>query len=231
MTFGKLMLHPAVQATGYALLQFVWQDALMAALLILAGRLIRGSPRLRYALGCLALFSMPLVLGVTILRSYPHQRASVESAVAARRAGGAISVATEDSSGNSRIGRDAEFGSGTSPFLMSEAPITGWVACFWFAGIVTLSLRLAGGWARAQRLRTRDTEPAGEIWSSRLSGLARRLKVSRPVQLYLSARTGSHPASRLPGQSDADRRGDHPLLSSGGLVGEPLDPPGTGALL
>ena len=186
MTFESFIQHPAVQATGYALLQFLWQGALMAALFFAAARLFRGSPALRHALGCVVLLSMPVVLGITILRSYSLRPAAVDSGFAARPAA-PPRVAMLVPSGISRAG--SEIASPHQDTLARNAatPLAGWVVCIWFAGIVALSIPMTGGWVRAQHLRAQATEALSGVWTRRLEALARRLEISRPVRLYISA--------------------------------------------
>src|SRR5689334_1133166 len=185
MTLEKFILHPAVQATGYALLQFLWQGALLASLLFVAGRWIRRSPALRYAMGCAVLFSMPVVLGITILRS---NTAAADSGFTAAPADHAAHIAMADSGADRRTGAEIEPAYQDARLRQPAAPFAGWVVCIWFAGIVTLSIQMAGGWVRAQRLRAQATQVVNGIWTRRLEALARRLEISRPVRLYMSAR-------------------------------------------
>jgi uncharacterized protein (TIGR03435 family) len=185
MTLEKFILHPAVQATGYALLQFLWQGAFLASLLFVAGRWIRRSPALRYAVGCAVLFSMPVVLGITILRSHTAAADSGDTAAPAARP---ARIAMADSGADRRTASEIEPAYQDARLRQPAAPFAGWVVCIWFAGIVTLSIQMAGGWVRAQRLRAQATQVVNGIWTRRLEALARRLEISRPVRLYMSAR-------------------------------------------
>jgi hypothetical protein len=70
MTFGKLWINPAVQSLGWALVHFVWQGSLLAALLVVANGLTRRSQaRLRYTTGCIVMLLMLAAFFATILRS------------------------------------------------------------------------------------------------------------------------------------------------------------------
>ena len=72
---------PALQALGFALFHFLWQGALIGALLWAALRLLDGaSSRLRYGVSCLTLAAMlavPAVTGAGLWR-----RLTAEAAVA-----------------------------------------------------------------------------------------------------------------------------------------------------
>ena len=67
-----------------------------------------------------------------------------------------------------------------------SAGISGWVVCLWIAGVFLLSLRAAGGWMRAQRLKRRVLAASGEL-EEMMTRLKRRLSISGPVRLYTSA--------------------------------------------
>jgi uncharacterized protein (TIGR03435 family) len=187
VSFERLVLHPAVQAIGYALLQFLWQGALMAALLWAAMLLIPRSPNLRYGVSCLVLFLMPVMFAITTLRGYSSQRLATYSEFESGRTVSPAGLAVKDSPGNRRGDSGAEFMSGPRVLPKGAGRLDGWVVCIWFAGVVALSLHMAGGWISAQRLRNRLTEVANDVWTNRLEALARRLGVSRPVKLCMSA--------------------------------------------
>jgi len=59
--------------------------------------------------------------------------------------------------------------------------------CLWLVGVAMLSMYTAGGWVRVRRLARLGIEPAEPAWNSKLESLKRRLQVSRPVRLYMSA--------------------------------------------
>src|SRR6185369_5134551 len=90
MTFETLLLNPAVQALGMALLHFVWQGLLLALFLWLFLAVAPStSPQLRYAVGSTVLLAMPALLILTsVFREHP--RASIPSS--------ALSTAVSDSS-------------------------------------------------------------------------------------------------------------------------------------
>ena len=181
MTFETLLINPAVQSLGWALLHFVWQGALLAALLLVANALTRRSQaRLRYAIGCIVMLLMPVVFVATIL-----PRASCSSRRLPPQAAGVVAVSSADAapaegavptSGGTVLPR-----SDASAWYIT-AVLPGWVVCLWLVGVVGLSMYTAGGWLRVQQLRRRGIEPADPAWVSMLESLMRRLRVSRPVR-------------------------------------------------
>jgi uncharacterized protein (TIGR03435 family) len=187
MTLVRLVQHPLAQAIGYALIQFLWQGAFLSALLWAGGQLIRRSPNLRYGLGCLMLFSMPVVLGITTLRSFRTQHSATDSESTRGRAVSAARMTLGNSGDNRQASSERKLVSGSTIPREIPTPLAGWVACIWFAGVMALSMQMAGGWIRAQRLRTRLTKAASGVWTNRLEILRRRMEISRPVRLYMSA--------------------------------------------
>jgi beta-lactamase regulating signal transducer with metallopeptidase domain len=65
--------------------------------------------------------------------------------------------------------------------------LSGWVVCFWLAGVLALSGRAGGGWIRAQRLRRRGCQPVSPQLADVFERLKERLHISAPVSLYASA--------------------------------------------
>ena len=198
-----------VTGVGLALLHFIWQGALIAAVYAVAARTLR-TPEARYALGVGAMLAMLVLPVVTALR---HVRAHGGS-------GAAIAVATTDGRGS-----DAAPGSAPSPSSIArradhaspvaDAPaeavatpaaadlrptrgITGalaplarfiplLVAC-WLAGVFILSLRLFDAWLQAHRFARHGTRPAGDAHQAMLQLLARRLGIRRKVAIVESTR-------------------------------------------
>jgi uncharacterized protein (TIGR03435 family) len=174
MTFEPLLDQPALQAIGHALLQFLWQGTLLAAVLQTGNLLTRSSePRLRYALACLVMLVMPAVFGVTIFRALPSSApAPVHSNLpeTARPAPAIVSGVTlmEEFRWTAR----------------HETTLFGWTAALWLSGVLALSMYTACGWMRLRTLRRCAT--LAPAMHATLAGLGRRLGVTRPVRLYLS---------------------------------------------
>ena len=186
MTLETLLIHPAVQSLGWALLHFVWQGAVVAALLFPAYAMTRRSQaRLRYAIGCVVMLLMPAVFVATIFRGElslarlsPVQGSGV--VVLSNADAASVEGAVPTSGGTVPLHSD-----GSSWY--STAVLPGWVVCLWLVGVAMLSMYTAGGWVRVRRLTQRGIEPAESAWILKLQSLMRRLHVLRPVRLYTSA--------------------------------------------
>jgi bla regulator protein blaR1 len=170
-------------ALGWALFHFLWQGALVAAVLAALGAfLARRSPAVRYAVACGALATM-LALPIATawsLTTRGARRAAVASAASSDMSGSVPGVASPVSPG---VAGD----------LLSESlrgrfeALRPWALLAWFAGVLVLSVRFLGGLRTANRLTRRGTRPATEEYQRMLARLAARLAVTRPVKLLQSA--------------------------------------------
>lgn len=182
MTLDLLLAHPAVQALGRALLHFVWQGSLLALLLWIVKAIAPPSAaRLRYAAANLIMLMMPLVLTVTAARERfdEDQQGKVVNVAAVNRPGI-----------QSPVTKARLIFYGDTPSA-PPAGITGWVVCIWIIGVLLLSLRAAGGWLGAQRLKRR----VGPI-SVELQDIVRRLKVR--LRVSASVRVCTSALVRVP---------------------------------
>jgi len=196
-----LLAHPVFQSLGWTLLHFVWQGALVALLYAGVGLSLRhASANLRYTLACA---SMLLMLALPIA-TFLHLDSTATAIASERRAAHASpaepatarEAASERGSAQARLYanlllvRDDEGGVSAPLLGWAEDRFTSavpWLVLLWLAGALALTLRLAGGWVLAERLRR---EPAGSLardWRETLARLARQLRVSRPVRLCESA--------------------------------------------
>ena len=182
-TLEALLAQPLGQALGWSLLHFLWQGALIAVTLAVMLALARNrSASLRYAMSCGALLLMTAAPIVTLTRH--------DAAPAASQAMELDPVAFEQvtpgaiapDSGVADL--SARFASWWQERFETLQP---WMVLAWSLGVLLLSLRYLGGWAAAQRLRSRLTRPAAAEWQSMLDRLAARLRVTRPVRLLESA--------------------------------------------
>jgi beta-lactamase regulating signal transducer with metallopeptidase domain len=169
-------------ALGWALFHFLWQGALVAAVLAAVGAfLARRSPAVRYAVACGALATM-LALPIATAWSLTA-RGTRHSAVAA---------ASSDVSG-SILGVASPVSPDVAGDLLPESlrgrfeALRPWVLLAWFAGVLVLSIRFLGGLRTANRLTRRGTRPATEEYQRMLARLAARLTLTRPVKLLQSA--------------------------------------------
>ena len=173
-----------VRDLGWTLVHFLWEGLAIAGLLAVTLRLMRRSPaHYKYLAGCTALTFVaiaPVVTLVVVERLNP-------------------SLPTLSSTGTSPWTETTRQAASSLPTIVvtaqPEADIASlserletafpWLVLFWVMGVCALSCRLFAGWLQVRRLRRVATQPLP--WPERLTALARRLGVSRPVRLLQSA--------------------------------------------
>src|SRR5262249_12859543 len=79
---------------------------------------------------------------------------------------------------------DAQDGAPAARAVTDHMPALVWA---WFGGVIALSIRSLGGWAVAERFARRHTRQAEANWDETFAALAKRLRISRPVRLAVSA--------------------------------------------
>jgi beta-lactamase regulating signal transducer with metallopeptidase domain len=176
---AELLGSPTVGRMGLTLLHFVWQGfavMLVAGAALLALR--RAAAPVRYAV-LLALFAIMLASPAVTFALLPGPSAIVAAA----------GPATAPAPALLRGGRE-------TITMHAEAPahVAWWrplahprlLVALWAAGVLALSLRLLTGWLGLGLARRRARPLSGE-WPARLSQLATRLGVRRPVALLHSA--------------------------------------------
>ena len=180
-----LFRPPFMVALGWALLHFLWQGALIALLLGLANLCLRRArANLRYAAACTAILLM-LVSGVgTFLwldsgaRPAPDAPREMFATLLSPPYAALPAFITGHSVDRAIPGR--------AVIVQLQEWVDAhlaWLVSVWFAGVALLSLRTAGGWMYAQRLKRQSTSPAGSMWQERLVSLARRLEIRRRLIL------------------------------------------------
>jgi D-alanyl-D-alanine endopeptidase (penicillin-binding protein 7) len=153
-----------VSATGWALLHFVWQGAVVGCATALALTALRNArPETRYAVACLGLLlclAWPAAALVLSLRAGPD--------------GGGAGLGLRGLA----AGTGQDGAAGMLPWLQAHLD---WVVGLWAACAGALALRMALGllWiARAGR-----GEAADPVWQARLSQMAARFGLGRDVRL------------------------------------------------
>ena len=199
MTDGH-MLDITGRAVASALLHSVWQGAVVAALTAAALRTLRGaSAQARYVVACAGLAAILAAFAITAARS----AADVEGGLRANVEGGlqtALTAASAptapllgpgplDFSSAIRVLRPSDLtANATRPSW--PARLERWSAAavpLWFAGVVLLSVRVSVGWVALERLRRTRLAPVAFDLHARVTELARRVRVSRPVRVAQSA--------------------------------------------
>ena len=168
---------------GWALFHFLWQGALVAAVVAALGVVLsRRSPAVRYAVACGGLATMLALPAATAW------------SIAARQARASERRADPSASPVGRVAVPAiSLSNGVADGLL-PATLRGrvesfrpWALLVWLAGVLVLSVRVLGGLRTANRLTRRGAWPADEEWQQMLQRLADRLAVTRPVRLLQSA--------------------------------------------
>jgi beta-lactamase regulating signal transducer with metallopeptidase domain len=171
------LLPSLIPSLAWALLDFVWQGLLVGWVAALALGLLRGArPQTRYAVACAALLlCAALPLAGTVQRlSDAHTATTALLPLALADSAGAAGVTI----GPAAIDRLALW----EQRLQEKLPL---VMLLWAAGAAALALRMMLGLAwvrhRSHPARSRP-DPA---WQARVTQLAARLGVARPVRLGL----------------------------------------------
>ena len=174
MTLLISWLSPATQRLlALSLLHFLWQGAALAALAYTVMAFCR-SAAARYAVGVgtmAVMLAAPLGTFL-VLRS---QEQPIPSAISVKEATDSGAVTTADvllTAQAAMYQRESEI---SRPYFL-------WLVEFWFAGVVLLSLRSAGGILFVERLRRKENIPvAGELLEICVS-LQRKMGVTRAIR-------------------------------------------------
>jgi beta-lactamase regulating signal transducer with metallopeptidase domain/peptidoglycan/xylan/chitin deacetylase (PgdA/CDA1 family) len=198
-TIQAILAQPFFQVLGWTLIHFIWQGALVSLLLAGANVLLRrASSNARYAAACCALLLM-LILPLATLYMVSISRESAPANNQEQERANQLLVPSQKSGalGHSEVNAPAEVypESVLPPEAMraeswpedSFAYLLPWLVLVWLVGASLLSLRFFGGWVAAQRLKTGRTFPATHAFEETIDRLSRRLRLSRPVRLCVSA--------------------------------------------
>ncbi|MBS1858632.1 MAG: GWxTD domain-containing protein [Acidobacteria bacterium] len=166
-------LHtPMAAALGRALLHFIWEGALIAALLgVVLAALRRAPAQARYLAACAAMAAMAASFAVTALTP------GAEGARFAPVFPSAFLLAPG--------------GGNTSAWAATPRPLTTWAVAIWLAGVIVLLARRAGGWLAARRMVSRGAVAADPRWSALLDRARTRAGIARAVTLVESARAAT----------------------------------------
>jgi beta-lactamase regulating signal transducer with metallopeptidase domain len=163
--------QPWTDRLAWTLLHFLWQGALICFAFIVLRALFASAltPRARYGLACAALALMAIAPVITFVILGSAKAPALYHFVSEPR-GNAVPV--------------------VEPWLRAHAfhsAVLPWIVAAWFTGALAFSVRLAGGWLVASRLRFAGVvRPAPAEWQQRLSELASRVGISGPVRLLVS---------------------------------------------
>ena len=193
-----LLEKPIFQALGWTLIHFIWQGALIGLLFFSFNLMLRRrSPNTRYAAACLAMLLMLIAPAATLLTiraaaEDPPDTTAATEWTALEIEPVAVKRFTAPSEVSAQSNETTAVQSTTPEALVKRIrddlprfiPL---LLALWFAGVLCLSLRFAGGLVVVHRLKRARTGPGVLAWQERLSLLCQRLRVSRPVRLCESA--------------------------------------------
>jgi beta-lactamase regulating signal transducer with metallopeptidase domain len=195
-----LLQQPAIEAVGWALLQFVWQGALVGALTAGALWILRRSAAdVRYvvaAIGLSLMLTMPIMTALQAWRTIDGNSSRAAEVVTLPAPGRQAITAGDSSPVAAPSAVDAprtQAAAGTSSLggaIDRQRAIASWLpiaVLVWLAGVIALSLRLLMGWLLVRRMKSHGTTAVPADWQEMLTRLSRRLHVARPVRLLQSA--------------------------------------------
>ncbi|MGN6150772.1 MAG: M56 family metallopeptidase [Lysobacteraceae bacterium] len=166
-----------------ALLDFIWQGAIVGLLAWLALALLRNArPQWRYAVACLALLACAVLPIAGLLFAIGA------TGDASMPAGTPATAITDAAIAAPALHAGAAFALPTPPPASMA-----WLVALWASGAGLLSLRMLGGALWLRRL-CREAHGEAGAWQARVDALAVRLGVRRPVALRLTA-DGDGPAT------------------------------------
>ena len=151
-------------ALGWTLTHFIWQAALIGAVLAVALRALRaGTPDARYGACCVGLVAMMLAPPVTMV-----------IVLVSRTAPGAVSAGVLPTV--------------TDTWVLGArlAAMQPQLVQVWIIGVLLLQARLLFRWSSAQRLRRRGVLPAPASWQQMVARLGEQMAIRRPVAIFES---------------------------------------------
>jgi beta-lactamase regulating signal transducer with metallopeptidase domain len=182
-----------VRAIGWALLQSLWQGALIGAVtawVLMALR--RGAATRRHVVACAGLFA---IAAVSMVTAVGHARALRTTSRHQDFAAPSV-FATTDTRGRAVVPDTMSHGDPSrqpAPATASRWPrerLEAWSVIavpLWLIGVLALSSRLVASWFIVERIKRAAQRPVSKAWRIRANTLADRLRVSRPFQIVESA--------------------------------------------
>jgi beta-lactamase regulating signal transducer with metallopeptidase domain len=158
-----------MRTLGWTLLHFLWQGAALAAFLAALLAFVRRADK-RYALSVAALALMIAAPTVTFVLLWKSAPAISSAATQAQAAEPAVSASHRMASGFHSLAT-----------VTAPPDALFWFVQVWFAGVLLLSLRTAGGFILVERLR-REVKDVSKELRERCLALQRRLGIDRAIR-------------------------------------------------
>lgn len=166
----ELLVRTSIsEPLGWALIHFLWEGIIIAAVLVVLLTLVR-SPRIRYVAGCVALLAMFVSFVITLIHFLPERSSGTETLIKMT-----LPTWSPRPDLTSHSNRFPDF-----------AMLMQWFAPVWIAGVCLCYLRYAAGWLASYRMRRRGVCNAPNSWQCSITRWASELKLSRPVVLLES---------------------------------------------
>jgi bla regulator protein BlaR1 len=192
-----LMASLTVRAIGWALMQSVWQGAVIGVATAFALRALRRSAAsLRYTVACLALTTLVVVSVLTaVLHARELRTSGIRIDLAApvfvsldgRPVAAPESAPSPESRETSSVSALKVTGRWPNERLEEWSLIA---VPLWLIGVLALFSRLVAGWLMVERIRRAAARPVSAAWLSRVRIMADRLGVTRPIRIVESAVVG-----------------------------------------
>jgi len=183
------------EAIGWTLLHSIWQATAIAFLLLIFTKFAhRARPSRHYAAGCVALCA---ILASSVATFAVHfdpvesQQAAVESSstavVAAEPSAAPIPITPKEVVATpSEVGTEPTLQVAQTREAEVDRPWLPWIVAVWAIGVCLLSLRFLLSWSSVLSLRRSGEVVADSALLSRFDAIAKRLRISRPVQILVS---------------------------------------------
>ena len=184
-----LFTQPAAQAVAWALLQFVWQGAVIGIITAAAlAALRRSAPDVRYVVGTIGLSLMLTMPVVTAMQAWRAADRTDPQAIGVTRPSGAeATVETTDARPAAITVTTMTASDASAAAVEAATPSRDWNSLLslmlvgWVCGVGILTLRLMSGWMWVRRMKSRGTTPASTVVQEIAARIARNLHVSRSV--------------------------------------------------
>jgi beta-lactamase regulating signal transducer with metallopeptidase domain len=186
MTHVASWFSPALtHALGWTLIHFIWEGAALAALFAAVCAFCRTAAA-RYAL---AVATLVLMIAAPLLRFPVLLSSANSSSLVAASPADSLSAQPQ----NAAPVRALAAGVLAIPVFPQQSKALLWFVEAWFAGVVLLSLRAAGGFWAAERLRREESKPVGALLLEKCLALQRRLRLELVIH-YCECRRLDAPA-------------------------------------
>jgi beta-lactamase regulating signal transducer with metallopeptidase domain len=180
-----LTSNPSVQALAWTLVHFLWQGAAIGVLVFVWLRAGRPTAQVRYAGAIGALVALILMPAATFtlyaIRAAAGPTAATAGPLTSELPAATLPVAPAPAA--PMIAKERLGDGPAAPAAVDMATLA--IVGTWAAGVLLLSLRLAGGWMVARRLAACGVPPAADI-RERAAALSRRLGLTRAVRIIES---------------------------------------------